>query len=238
MNSLRHLFNEHKGRYIIKVDHFFDIYDKHFARLRGQPIRLLEIGINKGGSMELWREYFGPDCELHALDIDPNIRDVVEDNVIVHIGSQGDPAFLHSVALEHGPFDLIIDDGSHLMHHQIATFENLYPYMSDQGIYVVEDAFTSYWSEYNGRLGGENTFMEFAKRLLDELQADWISDENLKPSEIARTTQGIHFYSGIVIFERAKTSMPCCIVKDGDIIEEYDVKQLKALAKATVEQQE
>ncbi|MEX0828075.1 MAG: class I SAM-dependent methyltransferase, partial [Haliea sp.] len=148
--TLRDCFESHTGRLIGKIDHFFDDYEPHLQRYRDTPVRLLEIGVHGGGSLELWNRYFGPDAAIHGIDIDPVAAGNAPSNARVHIGSQTDPAFLEAVLGEHGPFDILIDDGSHLMPHQIATFETAYPLLSPGGIYICEDAFTSYWHEYGG----------------------------------------------------------------------------------------
>jgi hypothetical protein len=211
--TLRKCFNQHRGRYVAKIDHFFDVYEKHFSRFRDKPLKLLEIGVDKGGSLELWQNYFGPQCEIHGIDINPAVVEFAPEEAILHIGSQDSPDFIESVARDYGPFDIVIDDGSHLMRHQIDSFELIYPQLEDHGIYVCEDAFTSYWREFGGQLGGQHTFMEYAKGLIDQLHAYWAEDDALQPSAFTRTTSGIHFYSGAVVFERQPVSEPVYIAR-------------------------
>ncbi len=225
--SLRKVFEGHSGRYILKIDHFFDVYEKHFSRFRNTRMRILEIGINEGGSMLLWRNYFGADCEIHGLDINPNARNVVADDVFVHIGSQDDEEFLLSIVRQHGPFDIVIDDGSHFMDHQIRSFETLYPTMTERGVYVCEDAFTSYWREYSGKVGGANTFIEYAKGLVDELHAYWATDDNMEPTPFTNSTEGIYFYSGAVVFERAPVEPPKCVARHKDIVNVSRISELR-----------
>ena len=206
--TLRKCFDQHQGRLVGKVDYFFDVYETHLQAYRETPVRLLEIGVDKGGSLELWRQYFGEKAEIHGIDINPEAAELAPPDSTVHIGSQADGDFLISVSDEHGPFDIVIDDGSHIMEHQKLSFETLYPRLNTQAIYICEDAFTSYWPEYGGGCGAEGTFMEYAKNLLDQLHADWQFADRVEPTPFTRTTRGIHFYSGTVVFEKMPTNAP------------------------------
>lgn len=209
--TLRECFDAHMGRPIGKIDHFFDVYESHFVRFRDTPVRLLEIGVHQGGSLELWRRYFGEQAHIHGIDIEPAAAARAPEDCPVHIGSQEDADFLARVCQAHGPFDIVIDDGSHLMAHQIRSFECLYPRLSERGLYVCEDAFTSYWPAYGGGPGADQTFMDYARTLVDELHADWSAEA--EPTEFTRGTRGIHFYSGTVIFERQPTAEPVYITR-------------------------
>ncbi|MEP1470504.1 MAG: class I SAM-dependent methyltransferase [Halieaceae bacterium] len=236
--SLRDCFDRHKGRYVGKIDHFFDVYERYFSAYRGRPVNLLEIGVYRGGSLEIWREYFGPQATIHGIDINPDAINHAPVGSKIHIGSQGDPDFLKSVASAHGPFDIVIDDGSHLMPHQIDTFETLYPLMHERGIYVCEDAFTSYWREYGGQLGGATTFIEHAKRLVDDLHAFWAVDEGVKPTLFTTTTRAVHFYSGTVVFEREPVTEPVYAVRRNENLQKISIADLKRSASENTKQRE
>ena len=228
--TLRNTFDAHRGRYTGKIDHFYDIYENHFARFRGTAVKLLEIGVHRGGSLEMWRNYFGPDAELHGLDINPAARVEAPEDCEIHLGSQDDPEFLKQVMDEHGPFDIVIDDGSHQMDHQICSFETIYPRLAPRGLYVCEDAFTSYWREFGGAVGADHTFVEYAKRLIDELHAYWAGDDGLTPTEFTRSTAGIHFYSGTIIFERRPMEEPFYAVRTAKGLTRTSIADLKRAA--------
>lgn len=228
--TLRDCFESHTGRLIGKIDHFFDDYESYLQRFRDTPVRLLEIGVHGGGSLELWRRYFGSRAKIHGIDIDPDASDRAPPDCQVHIGSQADRAFLEAVLKEHGPFDIVIDDGSHLMPHQIATFEVAYPLMSPGGIYICEDAFTSYWREYGGGTEQGHTFISFAKGLVDDLHAFWRLDDAIEPSAFASSTRAVHFYSGAVVFERCPVSAPVYTVRHGGQRTRMSIANLKQAA--------
>lgn len=228
--SLRTCFERHRGRLLGKIDHFIDVYEKHLAPFRGRSVRLLEIGVHRGGSLELWRAYFGEEAVIHGIDIDPSAQDAAPSDTMVHVGSQSDVDFLKRIVEDHGPFDIVIDDGSHLMDHQIKSFEFLFPTMTAQGLYICEDAFTSYWPEYGGGQGATGTFMEHAKRLIDELNAFWAIDYDTEPTDFTRQTVGIHFYSGAVVFQRSEVQKPVYAIRQKDGRLEISIDDLKKAA--------
>lgn len=126
-------FRHHVGRRVDKWQHYFDIYDRHFERFRGKRIRVLEIGVDHGGSLQIWKKYFGHDAEIVGLDIDPRCAQYVESQIEVRIGNQSDWSLLKTL----GVFDIVIDDGSHRLQDQLASFEALWP--STRSVYLIED---------------------------------------------------------------------------------------------------
>lgn len=126
------LFKAHDGRLIDKWAHYFPLYERHFSGYVGNPIRVLEIGIGHGGSLQLWKKYFGERAQIVGLDIDPRCKDYEEDRITVHIGNQASPPLM-------GRFDIIIDDGSHVVSDQEASIKALWPALNDGGVYWVED---------------------------------------------------------------------------------------------------
>ena len=103
---------------INKMDHYLDVYHRVMAPWKNKDIRFLEIGIWKGGSINLWKGFFGSHTELTFLDIDPECKALEGPRVSIEIGDQSDRAFLRQIAKNHGPFDVIVDDGGHKMHQQ------------------------------------------------------------------------------------------------------------------------
>ena len=108
--DLRRYFDANTDRQIMKWDHYFDIYERHFSAYRGREISMLEIGVAHGGSLQMWHHYFGPQARIVGLDIDERCREFVDTGVTIEIGSQADRPFLARVAREHGPFDIVLDD--------------------------------------------------------------------------------------------------------------------------------
>ena len=193
----------HRGRGIHKFRHYFPIYERHFARYVNRPVTVLEIGCGAGGSLQMWRRYFGPHARIVGLDIRPECQSFEDDQTAIRIGDQSDPAFLSQVIDEFGPPDIVLDDGSHVMEHVIASFSFLYGRTAPDGVYVVEDLHTAYWDEYGGGLNRSGSFIELCKNLVDELNADWTRGA-LPPTDFTRCTQSIHFYDSVAVFERGR----------------------------------
>ncbi len=95
MNDLEKYFRENKGRLIHKWIHYFVIYDRHFSRFRNKEITILKIGVSHGGSLQMWKEYFGSKAKIYGIDINPLCKDLEEDNIKIFIGSQSDSKFLN-----------------------------------------------------------------------------------------------------------------------------------------------
>lgn len=191
----------HNKRLIHKWKHYFPIYERHFKDFVYKPVTFIEIGCGAGGSLQMWKQYFGPHARIVGIDVNPQCRKFAEDQIEIHIGPQQDPAFLQRVIDQAGPPDIVLDDGSHVMSHITETFRFLYPKLPKNGVYLVEDLHTAYWDEYEGGLNKATTFIELCKSLVDELNADH-SRGALAPTEFTRSTIGMHFYDSVVVFER------------------------------------
>lgn len=140
ITPLERYFDSHaEGPGLWKWRHYFEIYERHLAHFCGQPVRVLEIGVFGGGSLTMWRDYFGAKCQMYGVDIDPSCRAYETDHITVFIGDQADPALWESVLSTVPEFDVIIDDGGHLAHQQIVTFEALLAHIAPGGVYLCED---------------------------------------------------------------------------------------------------
>ena len=201
----------HTGREANKWQHYFPIYGRHFGHLRDCPCSIFEIGVADGGSLAIWREYFGAKAEITGLDINPAVRKCEEAGTTIYIGDQGDRGLLKQIAAERGPFDLVIEDGSHRFDHQILAFETLFEHVKDGGIYVCEDIQTSYLDDedFPGGVGKPGTFAEYAKGLLD-CQHQWFSEEitGEAPDYFARNIYGVHFYPCLAIIDKQPIQEP------------------------------
>ena len=113
-------------------------YWMHFKDLRESVRSVLEIGVDKGTSLQMWREFF-PNAIIHGLDLNPECKGYEAERIHIHIGDQGASEVLEAVDAAGGPFDIVIDDGSHFPEHQLAAFRFFVKRMTRQGIYVIED---------------------------------------------------------------------------------------------------
>lgn len=206
------LFHSAAGRGVHKWLHYLEVYDRFFAPYRDHAV-MLEIGVARGGSLELWRRYFGDAATLYGIDIDPECATRVSPPNQVRIGSQADAAFLAGVVQEMGAPNIILDDGSHIAEHQVASFRTLFPLLQVGGIYVIEDLHTSYWPAFGGGMRRPGTGIELAKALVDDQHA-WYHDE---PEIHAPRSQlgAIHFYDSIVVIEKQAKPSPAHYVSAG-----------------------
>ena len=198
MSMLYHDFWTNDKKTVHKHLHYFPVYERHFSKFINQSIVFWEIGVNKGGSLQMWKRFFGPFAQIVGIDIEPECKVHEEDQVVVCIGDQSDPIFLQEVIDKYGVPDVVLDDGSHEMAHVCATFEFLYDKVSKNGVYMVEDMHTSYWPVYGGGLKKEGTFIELCKSLIDLLNARHYG----MPGRFTETTFSVCFYDSIVAFDK------------------------------------
>ena len=186
-----------------KWSHYFPIYERHFANWRNKSMVFWEIGVARGGSVQMWSRYFGPYARIVGIDIDPACAEYSEPGIDIRIGSQSDTEFLESVIEEFGAPDVVLDDGSHIMSDVVTTFEFLYPYLPKNGIYMVEDMHTSYWPQYGGGVTEPNSFVNLSKNCIDRINA-YNTQGVIDPDYITDNTLGISFYDSIVVYEKGQ----------------------------------
>jgi hypothetical protein len=187
------------------LGHFYtQHYQKHFGPLRKRRLSVLEIGIggyddprNGGESLRMWKSFF-PRSQIVGIDIhEKTLHD--ESRIRTLKGSQDDPEFLERVHREWGPFDIIVDDGSHQSRHVIRSFEILFPLLKAGGIYAVEDLQTAYWEDVS-QTGP--TSMQYLRGLVDGLNFEEFKDDSYQPSYYDRHIVGMHFYHNLVFIEK------------------------------------
>ena len=134
---------------------YFDAYQRHFSRFRGKDVNILEIGVQNGGSARMWKHYFthgypNAKVQIYGVDIDSRCKAFEEDGIEIFIGSQEDREFWRKLKTKIPKVDILIDDGGHTMRQQIITFEEMFDFVKDGGVYLCEDLHTSYWKSYGG----------------------------------------------------------------------------------------
>ncbi len=150
-----------EGRGIWKWSHYFEIYDRHLAKFVDRDVHLAEVGVYSGGSLEMWRHYFGERCHVTGIDIQPACLSYADAHTTIVIGDQADPAFWKRFR-EGGTrtVDVLIDDGGHSYDQQRVTLQEMLPYLSPGGVYICEDIH-----------GRDNEFARYAQTLAGELNA-------------------------------------------------------------------
>jgi len=161
LDELAIAFNTDKST---RTHGFTKHYEVYFELLRELPLKILEIGVQSGASLRMWKQYF-PKAQIVGLDYF-DVMPMEEDRIKVIQGQQKDKDVLEKVLLN-GPFDIIIDDGSHQNPDIMASFEYLFPRMKPGGIYVIEDTTCTYWGDTHNV--GPNTTMAKMKQLVDDV---------------------------------------------------------------------
>jgi hypothetical protein len=208
MNDLEKYFRENNKNFVTKWIHYFDAYDRHFSKYREKEVVVVEIGVFHGGSLKMWKDYFGKNAKIYGIDINPNCKAFEEENIEIFIGSQGDRTFLREVMKSIPKIDILIDDGSHKMSHQIITFEEMFDYLKDDGIYVCEDLHTSYWLDYGGGNKRRGTFIEYSKNFIDKLNAHHSEQKSLPVDKFTDSVDSIHYYDSMIFIEKKKRGKP------------------------------
>jgi 23S rRNA U2552 (ribose-2'-O)-methylase RlmE/FtsJ len=188
--------------------HYFEIYEKHFNKFIGKNVKILEIGVWQGGSLKMWKEYFGKNAQIIGVDINSKCKQIEDEQIKIYIGDQANIEFLNKLIDEEKNFDIIIDDGGHLMNQQITSFKTLYPFVNNGGIYLCEDLHTNYWTHYGGGYKSKNTFIELTKNLIDELHAFFSQSDDLVITDFTKSTTGIHIYDSVVVFDKQYRNKP------------------------------
>jgi len=223
MNDLEKYFLANTGRLIDKWQHYFEIYDRHFSRYRGTDVHIVEFGVSQGGSIKMWKDYFGPNCKIYGVDINPNCAQFEEENVKVFIGDQEDREFLSFLSTEIPRIDILIDDGGHMMNQQINTFEELFYKIESDGVYLCEDMHTSYWDDFGGGYRKAGSFIEYSKNFIDYINAWHFKNNPSGVNEFTRSVHSLHYYDSVLVIEKRKMTEPINLRKGERLFQDYAV---------------
>ncbi len=205
-NQMEDFFNARKeGWGIWKWRHYFDIYERHFSRFRGTEVNILEVGVYSGGSLDMWRDYFGPKARLFGMDIQPACKIFERDGTQIMIGDQGDRDFWRQFREQVPQLDIVIDDGSHIPEHQSVTMEELLPHLRPGGVFLCEDVHHE-----------DNAFTWMTQALTQKLNYCAGAVANADPersitsptSAFQSAVGSVHFYPFITVIERNAFAIP------------------------------
>jgi hypothetical protein len=205
MNELQNYYfnNKNKKCSVNKWHHYFNIYEKHLNRYKGKNPIILEIGVAYGGSLEMWNHYFGGQCTIYGIDINPEClkyKNILNaDNINILLGNQEDTNFWDNFIKDAPMFDIVIDDGGHTMKGQITTFEKIYDKIKKDGIYLCEDLHTSYMNEFGGAYKKSDTFIEYSKNFIDLINAYWW---DCPDKSFRQKTHSITYYDSVIVLEK------------------------------------
>jgi hypothetical protein len=192
--------------------HFESAYERHFGELRDRNLRILEIGIGGesyeegGASLRMWAEYFH---QSHIFGIDIYDKSFLDGpRISTFVCDQGDQAGLVKLVNEHGPFDIVIDDGSHVSQKTLLSLFALFNLLRPNGFYVIEDIQTAYWPQYGGTsLMGpfKETTMTWIKTMLDCVNACEILWPNHPALRSGFRASEVHVYHNVAFIKKEST---------------------------------
>lgn len=177
-DSVRGLYEAYKlstnNKVSTKWDSYLDVYEELLFNFKRKSINLLEIGVQNGGSLEIWSQYFKNAKKIIGCDINPRCQGLkYEDSrVEVHVGNANELNVFNSIRVSSSHFDVIIDDGSHTSHDVISSFINYFPLLNDDGVYIVEDMHCAFWENYGGGVLNERSSASFFRKLFDAVNMD------------------------------------------------------------------
>jgi len=205
--DLLDIWASNAGVSVHKWHHYIPLYDRYFSPWRGKAVRFLEIGVNKGSSLQMWRRYFGDAAVIFGIDINPSCAQYDGQAGQVRIGSQTDVAFLDSVVEEMGGIDIVLDDGSHQMAHVRATLAALFPKLANEGLYMIEDLHTAYFPSFGGGFREKANIFNLARKLIDDMHR-WYHRKGLAVPALGGAFTGIHIHDSIMVIEKNEVHPP------------------------------
>ena len=201
-NRLQEFFDrKFDGQGIWKWTHYFEIYDRHLSRFRNTDVRILEIGVYSGGSLEMWRDYFGPKVQIFGVDIEESCTVYRKNGVEIHIGDQSNRGFWQEFKKQVGPVDIVIDDGGHQPIQQLVSIEELLPHVRPGGVYLCEDV--------HGAMHPFVSYVHGLSHQLQEFRSVFKNDDDPErrlgciPTAFQQQVASIHMYPFVVVLERS-----------------------------------
>lgn len=205
-NEIKQLFQNAKNK-SIKWEKYFDAYERLFKNYKNKKIIFVEIGIQNGGSLDIWSEYFSKDSTIIGIDINPECKKFERDNIKIFIGNQSDENFWIDFFNKVGKVDIILDDGGHTNLDQITTLVNCFKNINDQGLFVTEDTHTSYIKDYNS--DKKFSFINFSKKIIDDINFRYNEEFEKFNFSLNKHIYSVQFFESIVAFEIDKKK--CCL---------------------------
>jgi len=199
--SLREIHARSKV-YTTKVTSYFPVYEALFAPYRNRPIVFVEVGVLHGGSLFMWREYFGPSARIIGIDLSPHAKRWEKEGFEIYIGDQNSEEFWRDFFSEVGQVDILLDDGGHTNLNIIATVCAALPHVRDGGLILVEDVTTSYMSQFGNP--SKRSFINFAKAMIDAINSR-SGHLELRAKIVSNTVYSMSFFESMVAMHIDRT---------------------------------
>ena len=179
----------------IKHSSYFAVYEKLFEKYQNKPLTFIEIGVLNGGSLFMWRDYFGKKAQIIGIDLNPEALRWKEHGFDIFIGDQADPEFWQQIIKKYAHIDVVLDDGGHTYEQQIMTTELLKPHIKNGGLIVIEDTHTSYQNGFGFKYV---SFLKYVHKKMDQLHYRL---KSLHKESTEKDIWNIQCFESIVVFE-------------------------------------
>lgn len=192
--TLYQLHHEHRGFVSDKWAGNLRHYERMLRDFRDREVRLLEVGVQNGGSLEIWSKFFEKGRRFIGCDIDPGCGELVyyDPRISVLVNDVGAPITRTQAMRICGQFDIIIDDGSHQSSDIIRAFLSFFPILSRDGLFIIEDMACSFWQEFEGGLDRDTSSLAFFKEVANVINREhWQVDTSIE----SRFERFIHAYN-------------------------------------------
>jgi 23S rRNA U2552 (ribose-2'-O)-methylase RlmE/FtsJ len=227
--NFREAFEAQVSKVSDKWDSYLSVYDGAFAPYKDRDIALLEIGIQNGGSLEVYARYFANHNIIVGCDIHPLCGNLVypdHDKIKVVVGDANVEATRNRIEALSADFDIIIDDGSHKSNDIINSFLHYFPKLRKGGIFAVKDLHASYWQGYDGGLFHPSSSMAFLKDLVDIVNLEnwgiplspqeFLSAKHPSYAALIKNCdfsgiESVHFYNSVCLIKKSETGLAAAL---------------------------
>ncbi|MCK9369307.1 class I SAM-dependent methyltransferase [Candidatus Dojkabacteria bacterium] len=191
---------------------YFKVYEQYLSKFRNKSPVVVEVGVQGGGSLQMWRKYFGEDASIHGIDIDESVLEhskYYDDNIKLYIGDQSSSSFWDTFLVGVPKIDVFVDDGGHSMNQQINTFIKVFSHINEGGVYICEDTHTSYYRGCDGGLRNDGTFLQLAKDLTDVVNYMHVDPNDPSPKysilqDVCENMYSVSFFNSMVVITKEK----------------------------------
>ena len=184
-------------KFTTKWESYFNVYEKIFQSYKGKKITFVEVGVSTGGSLQMWRKYFGENARIIGVELNPEAKKLEADGFEIFIGNQSDPIFWKKFYEAVGKIDILLDDGGHKNIQQISTVHNSLPFINNNGLVVVEDTHASYLSEFKNP--SYFSFINYCNKIIESIHRRCTA-LNKKTNIYADKIFSVNFYESITVF--------------------------------------
>jgi hypothetical protein len=199
----------------LKNDTYFQVYEEIFSKYIGKQITFVEIGVLHGGSLFMWKEYFGDKARIIGIDLNPKAKELEKHGFEIYIGSQSDKFFWNNFFSKVGKIDILLDDGGHSNAQQIITLDQAINNTNDNGVIVTEDVHTSYLKKFGNP--SKFSFINYSKKLIDVINSRFSSVKIKKNHTFKNKIYSISFYESITAINiNSKKSINATVLKNNE----------------------